>query len=348
MSRSVTPETNTQRKATKWCYTVNDNARAWAEGQMEYVYNNESDKIRYICGQLEVAPDTGRLHFQGYLQLKTSQRLSWVKAHVHATAHFEVQKASNNDDARNYCNKEDTRMEGAEFVEFGSYVKGAGARTDLTTIRDAIKEGATHRQLMEDYCNTYARHIRFCDRATAYYQPTRPEVTVKLYIGEPGTGKTRLATSDPDHYVVPIGDKLWMDGYDGQTTIVLDDFSGRMSHMQLCDTLRLLDRYPIRVPIKGGFTWITAPTVIVTTNIHPFRWYKWETRANQYEALWRRFNEVLYFPKDSEPEEQPLPGFFYDEDLIWPDEETLYQPLPVCNKPWLYPEDCNIGVPGNQ
>lgn len=337
-----------QPRYTKWCFTVNDNARAWAEGLMETVYNNESDRIRYICGQLEVAPETGNLHFQGYLQMKDKVSLSWVKAHVHTTAHFEPQRASNNNDARDYCSKEETRAPDAEFVEFGEFVKGRGQRTDLSQLRDAIKQGASHRQLAEDHVNEYARYLRFADRMTAIHQPTRPEVTVKLYIGEPGTGKTRLAMQDADHYVVPIGKGFWMDGYDRQGTVILDDFSGRMSHMELNDTLRLLDRYPVQVPIKGSFTWLLAHTVIVTTNIHPFRWYKWKARANQYEALWRRFTEVWYFPRDSEPEEQTLPDFFYNNDMIWPVEETLVRPLPVCDKPWSYPEDCNIGVPGNQ
>lgn len=339
MTREITEEPALSTKATKWCFTVNTDARAWAEGHMEFIYNAESKTIRYICGQLENAPTTGHLHFQGYLQLKVQQRLSWIKAHINPTARFAVQRASLNDDARDYCRKEDTRSPGAEFIEFGQYVKGRGQRTDLTQLRDAIKNGSSHRQLAEDHCNEYARYLRFSDRMTALYKPSRPEVTVKLYIGDPGTGKTRLALQDPDHYVVPIGKGFWMDGYDRQGTVILDDFSGRLSHMELNDTLRLLDRYAVQVPIKGSFTWLTAHTVIVTTNIHPFRWYKWSNRANQYGALTRRFTEVWYFPRDGEPEEQVTEGensFWYDKDKIWPPLQELAIPLPVCDKPWDY------------
>lgn len=336
MTQTITISNGT--KATKWCFTVNDNAQVWADGLMELIYNNESDHIRYVCGQLEIAPDTGNLHFQGYLQMRHQCRLSWLKAHVHNTAHWEPQIASVNDDARNYCSKEETRAPDVEFIEFGDYCKNERARADLVPFKNAIKEGMTQRQLAEEFTTEYIRYHRAADRLSSLYAPERPEVNIKLYYGEPGTGKTRLAMEDPDHYVIPIGKGLWLDGYDKQDTLILDDFSGSLSSTGLTDTLRLLDRYLLRVPVKGSFTWITASTVIVTTNIHPFRWYKWKTRANQYEALYRRFTEVWFFPRNSPPEEQDIVEFFYDNDMIWPPKEDLARPLPICDKPDEYPE----------
>jgi len=39
---------------------------------------------------------------------------------------------------------------------------------------------------------------------------------------------------------------------------------------------------------------MTAKRIIVTTNIHPSKWYTWEKRENQEEALRRRFVEYGY------------------------------------------------------
>lgn len=331
---------------SNYVFTVNDNARAWAEALMEYTYNNEKQGIRYICGQLEVAPETGNLHFQGYIQLSRTQRMSWLKNHVHATAHFEAQKAPSNDQAREYCMKEETRAPDSEFIELGIYKKGRigrGARNDLTKIKEAVKAGMTQKELADNHLNEYAKYYRFFDKMRGLYRPqAHPEgVEVILHYGEPGTGKTRLAEEEnPGVFVTPINNgTLWIDGYDGQETVLLDDFAGSLSKYALTNTLRLLDRYPIQVPVKGSFVWWQPKKIIVTTNIHPFRWYDWTNRQNQYQALWRRFTKVIYFPLNSEPEEQHLETFFYDNDLIWPSPEELFRPLPVCENVWDYPSE---------
>lgn len=320
------------RRSTRYVFTVNTDATSF-DVRLGILYDNTKEMVRYVCGQLEVAPETGNVHFQGYIQLKSAQALSWLKNNIHPTAHYEAQRAPSNDTARDYCRKEETRAPEADFREYGEYCKSKGQRTDLIRIRDAIKEGTTHVQLVEDYPCVYGRYTRFVDRCFTLYKPTdNPEgVKVILYFGEPGTGKTRKAYEEyPDLYCTPISNgSLWLDGYDSQETVLLDDFSGALSRWSLTETLRLLDRYTVMVPIKGSFTWWRPKTIIVTTNIHPSRWYKWKNRENQYHALHRRFSEVWYFPLDGEAEQQHLDTFFYDEELIWPGITSLYKPLPI-------------------
>ncbi len=337
MPRPIPEQTN------RYVFTVNDNARAWAEGLMEYTYNNNIDGIKYICGQLEIAPETGNLHFQGYIQLRRSQRISYVKNNIHNTAHWEAQGAKYNGQARSYCTKEDTRAPNAEFIEFGIYTPTPAKRNDIAELKDAIMLGGTHRELIENHTAPYAKYTRFVDRVKSFYRPKAHPEGVKLILmfGEPGTGKTRKAEEyDTDAYVVPINNgTFWVDGYDSHSTVILDDFSGAISKFSLTQTLRLLDRYTVQVPIKGSHVWWTPKTLIVTTNIHPFRWYKWEGRENQYYALWRRFTEVHYFPLNSESEQQDLETFFYDTDMIWPARSELFRELPTCQRVWDYPEE---------
>lgn len=332
VSKSNKTLTQDMTQANRYVFTVNTHAAAFA-ARLSILYHNEEPAIRYICGQLEIAPETGNLHFQGYVQLTRSQRLSWVKTHIHPTAHFEAQRARDNNLARDYCRKEETRAPGQDFIEYGEFTERKGSRTDLARIRDAIKEGSSHMQLVEEYPNEYGRYPKFADRCFALYKPMpHPNgVRVILYFGEPGTGKTRKAYEEHQElYCTPISNgALWLDGYDREPTVMLDDFSGALSKWSLTETLRLLDRYPVLVPIKGSFTWWIPETIIVTTNIHPFRWYKWKGRENQYYALHRRFHEVWYFPLTGEAEEQDLETFFYDEEVIWPGEATLHHALPV-------------------
>lgn len=116
---------------------------------------------------------------------------------------------------------------------------------------------------------------------------TEPEIFI--YWGASGTGKTRKATSEyPDAYIItkPNSDgNLWWDGYSGQDTVIIDEFYGWIKYDLL---LRLLDRYPIQVPIKGGFVKLRAHRWILTSN-KP--WKEWYPNIDNTSALERRINE---------------------------------------------------------
>lgn len=45
----------------------------------DWVYEHDENKTRYCIFQEEIAPDTGRHHYQGYIQFKRAKRLSEVK-----------------------------------------------------------------------------------------------------------------------------------------------------------------------------------------------------------------------------------------------------------------------------
>jgi hypothetical protein len=169
-----------------------------------------------------------------------------------------------------------------------------GSRTDVHDFKKKLDEGLSDLQLMEYDFAKYTRFIKTVDRYRILQKPTRTtDLKVYLYFGEPGSGKTRMAYEKyPQLYAFPIGKDLWSDGYSGESTILLDDFSGAL---RLVDALRLLDRYPLQVPRKGGFNWFCPENIIITTNIHPRDWYVWKDREVQQFALRRRFYEVWSF-----------------------------------------------------
>ncbi len=65
-------------------------------------------------------------------------------------------------------------------------------------------------------------------------------------------------------------DGRWWDGYTSQSVIIFDDFYGQI---KISYMLRLLDRYPLRLPIKGGFTWARWTHVFITSNEEPENWW---------------------------------------------------------------------------
>lgn len=319
--------TQTQHMQSKyWVFTENTNAQAFADN-LPNLYTN--GKVKYICGQLEIA-STGQLHFQGYVQLARSQRISYLKNNVSSTAHFEKQRGSNQQ-ARDYCCKEDETTVANTFNEFGEFFAGGkpGNRTDIHSFRDAIISGKTQRELIEseEHLETFAKYIKMHDRIRSLYPTKRKredEWEVHLFYGSPGTGKTRKAVEDhPDLFEVPISNgTLWFDGYDSHEVVLFDDFMGAGSKMSLDNTLKFFDRYVRKIPIKGAHVWYTPNKIIVTSNYHPRAWYKWNGREESYQALKRRFTHITIFEDDGEQVEQTQEEFFEDRDL-WPQIELI-------------------------
>ncbi len=176
-------------------------------------------------------------------------------------------------------------------------MKTQGDRTDLRLFYDAVRSGKRKRHLMEDHPSIFARYHRFYNDILALERPIRKFKGVVLLIGPTGCGKTRKVIEayheSGELWVSPVGGGgSWFDRYDGHKYALIDDFSGEMP---LRDALRVLDRYPILVPVKGGFTWWIPEVVFVTTNNHPSDWYKWIGREAQEHALFRRFTDVGSF-----------------------------------------------------
>ena len=126
--------------------------------------------------------------------------------------------------------------------------------------------------------------------------------TVHWFYGKTGTGKTRTAYEDAcriygyDNLWMSKNDDKWFDGYQGQPAVILDDI--RPSTHKFSFLLKLLDRYPIEVPIKGGFArwcpkeiWVTAPS----TPRELYRNYVTQEPYEGIEQLERRIDQLLEF-----------------------------------------------------
>lgn len=253
-----------------------------------------SPKAKYLIFQLEKG-ENGTPHFQGYCELNRQSRFAPIKSLI-PSAHIEPRRGSQAQ-AKAYASKEDTRVEGP--FEYGEYIEtNPGQRTDVRAFRDAILSGKRKRELLEEFPGDLQRYPKFVElcRSTLVQQP-RIGLRVNLLYGEPGLGKSRMAyESTDDLYAVPIGKDLWFDGYDGQTSLLLDDFSGEMKLVHL---LRLLDIYPMQVPVKGAFVNLAALQIWITSNKHPRDWYDWTKHGEvRYRALMRRFHKITRFSLD--------------------------------------------------
>lgn len=279
-------------KSRNWCFTQFN-----TDVDSDELWTLLSDSgAKYAIYQKEQA-STGRLHWQGYVQFKNPKAFNTVRKVLHPQTHWEAQKGTNVQ-ARSYCSKEETRVLGP--FEFGEFSEGQGCRNDLKAFRDALKEGKTDLDLLDEHyiqVAKFPKFISFVRGATAQPRDFKSEVTV-LH-GKPGTGKTRRAMEHSgieNTFVVSKPDSgrpLWWDGYlpCKHTTVVFDDFYGWVPWSFL---LQCLDRYPFRVEIKGGSLPFRPKHIFITSNSEPHEWYDLEKiKGADLHALLRRIENII-------------------------------------------------------
>jgi len=223
------------------------------------------EECEYMIFGFEVCPDTAKKHLQGY-HYYSNARLYPNKKWRDLTNLTKNGRdfISNGSPLQNrdYCSKL------GDFWEFGECPK-QGARTDWEQARSQLHGGSDISSVIE-----MQPQLLPCIRSLERYQqlslrPLNRDVKVICIIGESGTGKSRWAYDNhPNLYSKPEGQ--WYDGYSGQTTLLLDDYYGEIPYSQF---LKILDRYPLQLPVKGGFIYAQYDTIIITSNKHPETWY---------------------------------------------------------------------------
>lgn len=295
-----------------WCFTINnpnpDDALAIAMA-------SEYKHFKYCVYQLEKGKN-GTEHFQGYIEFKRTMCLSTVKSLLGGRVHLERRRGTQTE-ARDYCMKKEDRVaKSGPPVELGTYTvcEGPGARTDIATMCAAIKNNPYVVDIAKMYPHMYIKYHKGIHALCTVYQPLRTKPpNIVLFFGTTGTGKTRDAFRLYKNVFRKAPDTRWFDGYHNQQTLLLDDFCGRMSKMSLSYLLQLLDRYDIRIEIKCSYTNLVSTTIVITTNIHPWLWYDYSEREEQYKALARRITKVMWYTHFNEPPvEVTKDSFFID------------------------------------
>lgn len=303
-----------------WCFTINnvdeclpqteENAEQWfAEQFVSYLsYPERRSLIRYTCFQLEIGQTTGRRHCQGYIYLQSARRLGFVKRLIgefgidtiygrQLSPHIERSRGTPQQN-REYCSKADTAVVGT-YREIGELPR-QGARSDLTELAEAIAEGGDIHDIAAQFPTEFIKYSKGIQalKTALSSKPRSPSVdpTVYWWFGPTGTGKSRLAFETyPDAYIKMPTNKWW-DGYESQTTVILDDYRPTMCPFH--ELLRLLDRYPMKVEFKGGSTELQATTFVITTCERPELLWQGKT-TEMIDQLIRRLTEIRQFNADA-------------------------------------------------
>lgn len=255
---------------------------------MDTKWDKLPEGTKYMVWQLEISPETGKAHIQGYAEFDSPYRMNRIKEILESSsAHIEKRKGSR-DQARNYCMKKESRIIGP--WELGIFETGKqGARNDLKEISDAIKQGANFKECFEINPGACLRYPKGIDRAINVFEKKQMiEKKVTVLWGPTGTGKTHKAWAEAgmEAWSKPRGS--WFDGYEGQENVIIDEYDG---DIPITTFLQILDKYPIQVPIKGGFRSWKAKNIWITSNINWKLWYP-EANEKHIQALERRLHSI--------------------------------------------------------
>lgn len=151
-------------KARHWCFTVNN-----PEQPLDW---SAVKGVRYAVYQME-SGESGTPHFQGYVEFSTQPRLAALKK-ILPTAHWEPRRGTR-DQARAYCMKDESRLDGP--WEFGNWISGQGARSDLATAIESAKQGGMKR-LAEEHPVAYVKYHKGIQHLLNCLYPPKPRCPV--------------------------------------------------------------------------------------------------------------------------------------------------------------------------
>lgn len=328
-----------------WAFTIQVTAEDVASCKPRWCERS----MVYMCYQLERAPTTGRLHFQGCVKLRQPTRLPGVQKLL-GSGRPHVERAVEWEKLKEYCKKDETRVEGP--FEFGED-KSQGKRSDLKEATDMILAQMPMDEVAMEHPTTFVKyHAGLLKLKQMVQKPPAIDRKAILIVGNTGVGKTRFVMDRfPEAYNVFDMRSPWFDGYDGQKVVLMDECGPGMMHFNILK--QLTDRYPYRVPVKGGSAPWMAKMIFLTSNDHLFEnWYPGITRVH-LEALERRIKKFV-LPHERKELEDYVNGILLSEpdngaeEVVQVDDEVIVaatEPMAAAAAPRHIGEEEDIILP---
>lgn len=251
--------------------------------------------IEYGKGQQECCPETLRMHWQWICHTK-KKITGTAMAEILGPDSWAIGMTKNNADE--YVHKDETKVEGTEF-EFGQRPFHSNEAADWQAQLELFRA----KRYKDMHPGVFVRHARsFNYAASLLVEPYAGPKEVNVFQGLPGTGKSRRVWEiecGPDCWdttkLYVVTDKYWWDGYSGQEAVLFEEYMGQWD---IAWFLRVCDRYPMQVPVKGGFVGLAAKRIYFTSNVLWEEWYnigQGGVNGDHIEAIRRRLTNVVDF-----------------------------------------------------
>lgn len=319
------PKVDRGKRVQRWCVTYN-NPKVTAASMDELL--KKCDALKGFVFQEETGA-SGTQHFQMYLEFKAQQFCSAVRKAVGTESISTFMANGSKKQNIAYCSKEETRT--GECFKWGSCTEevGQGRRNDVDDfVREVVAVGQVNADIIEAHPGAavrFARQARDLVAALAQQRARRENMEYwveqrrlmeqgvtfagqeqrecVLLFGPSAVGKTTMVNmetlgKEETLYEKP-NDIKWFDNLEeSDQHILFDEFKGGEG-ITMHKLLNLTNKGMHLVEGKGHFTCIGAETKFwFSTNRHPIHWYKSEFHCGEYQALMRRFKQVIWW-KDS-------------------------------------------------
>jgi len=300
-----------QKQVRAWCftlpnYTEEDVARFSAPGNEKLL-----GQSRYLFCGLEVCPETGTPHFQGYVYWKSAKTLSATKKLL-GRNDFHLEEAKGNASQNwEYCKKE-----GNVICDHGSdSIVSQGERTDLKKIKeDLVKGKSLNAIIMEDpvMFHQYGRTLtKLSEIAKSERVGSYRTVKIVWIHGPTGRGKTRMCVERGCKNVT-FNNGFFSD-WGERRIISIEELRGEIPYREL---LKLTDQVVnyYEVQIKGGYKLVDLDEIWITSPYTPEAVYRNQaTKVDSIEQLLRRITCVIDLGKVSYDEAQCLVASSFTE-----------------------------------
>lgn len=271
--------------------------------------------FKYLVAQLETS-NTGRIHIQGYVEFYEKKSYKETVSLIMPGCHHEHRKGSRLS-ARYYCMKKydgiyemplyywtppktkvihHGREDGTDYIEIGTWETDQGKRNDINNVRELINNGTSLAEIICEHATSYqsARMAELIYKYKITHRDKNDPPDIRWYYGASGTGKTRSVYDEfDDDDIYPSNEFKWWDGYTQQPVILIDDM--RKDYAKYHVLIKLIDRYPLQVSVKGTMSKIKSSTIIITSAYSPYNLY--ETREDLWQLI-RRITTIHLFHED--------------------------------------------------
>ncbi len=248
----------------------------------------------------------GLKHLHMVLEDSAQVRFSALKK-LYPKAHLEPTRG-NKEQAEDYIHKKGKFEEKGEQVlyiaQYGKIKGSQGQRKDFEVLEYLIEQGKTPVEIM-DMSFSYRRYEKYIRdayfRKRARDTPFLREIKVYWHVGKSGSGKSysclELAKEkgEDNIYLVNDYDNGFLDGYNGQPVLFLDEFRGQIRFSTL---LSMLQGY--KQTFHARYTNVLGlwNEVHITSVLPPEMVYRRMVSENReidnYEQLKRRLTAIVY------------------------------------------------------
>lgn len=217
----------------------------------------------------------GTPHLQAFMSFKTTKRPEGLKK-ICPRGHWE--NSIDEEAAHNYCLK--------DLDYFVKDVRCRGKRTDLENAIKCLKENGM-KEMKQQFPIEFIKYHKGLEKLIDH-NPRDFKPYVEWIYGPTGAGKTKSVwDKEKNNCYISNKNLQWWDGYENEEAVLIDDFRGDFCTFH--ELLRILDRYPYKVAVKGGFKELNSKRMYITSCYHPTEVYSTREDINQ---LIRRIDKV--------------------------------------------------------